>query len=218
MTTFPGSPRLLKAALVGLDPANPVASIIVFQYNPETVTRRIEARTGGGETGGDRSETLRLAGPPRETITLTAEIDATDEVGGLNAGNLVTGIYATLSALEMLLYPKSSVVIENAGKAALGVLDILPPEAPLILFVWGPERVVPVRLDSLSITEEAHDALLNPIRARVELSLQVLSAHDFKASQPGFGLFMVHQVTKELLAMTNIFNSVQSVGSGLRLT
>jgi hypothetical protein len=219
MTTFPNSPRLLKGALVAIDPLRPLPTVIVFQYNPETLTRRIEARTAGESSsgGGDRAEVLRLAGPPKETITLAAEIDGSDEVGGIHAGRLVTGIYPTLSALELLLYPQSRVVAANAAQAALGVLDILPPEAPLTLFVWGAERVLPVRLDSFSITEEAHDALLNPVRAKVDLSLQVLSAHDFRASQPGFNLFMAHHIAKELLAAANVFNSVQSVGAGLKL-
>ncbi len=219
MTTFPNSPRLLKGALVAIDPLRPMPTVIVFQYNPETLTRRIEARTSGGDAGGgsDRTEVLRLAGPPKETITLAAEIDGSDEVGGLHAGRLATGIYPTLSALELLLYPASRVVVAHAAQAAAGVLDILPPEAPLVLFVWGAERVLPVRLESFSITEEAHDALLNPVRAKVDLSLQVLSAHDFKQSQPGFSLFMAHHIAKELLASSNVFNSVQSLGAGLKL-
>ena len=218
MTTFPNSPRLLKGALVAIDPLRPMPTVIVFQYTPETLTRRIEARTSGGDAGGgDRTEVLRLAGPPKETITLAAEIDGSDEVGGLHAGRLATGIYPTLSALELLLYPASRVVVAGAARAAAGVLDILPPEAPLVLFVWGAERVLPVRLESFSITEEAHDALLNPVRAKVDLSLQVLSAHDFKQSQPGFSLFMAPHIAKELLASSNIFNSVQSLGAGLKL-
>ena len=220
MTTFPNSPRLLKGALVAIDPLRPKPTVIVFQYNPETVTRRIEARTAGGDSGGgggDRAEVLRLAGPPKETITLAAEIDGSDEVDGLHAGRLPAGIYPMLSALELLLYPQSSVVMANATQAAAGVLDSLPPEAPLVLFVWGAQRVLPVRLDSFSITEEAHDALLNPVRAKVDLSLQVLSAHDFKRTQPGFDLFMAHHIAKEVLAASNVFNSVQSLGAGLKL-
>ena len=219
MSTFPNSPRLLKGALVAIDPLRPMPTVIVFQYNPETLTRRIEARTSAGAPGGGRdpTEVLRLAGPPKEPITLAAETDGSDEVGGLHAGRLATGIYPTLSALELLLYPASRVVVAHAAQAAAGVLDILPPEAPLVLFVWGAERVLPVRLESFSITEEAHDALLNPVRAKVDLSLQVLSAHDFKQSQPGFSLFMAHHIAKELLASSNVFNSVQSLGAGLKL-
>lgn len=216
MTTFPGSPRLLKGAIIGVDKFNPLASIIVFQYNPETLTRRLEARSSGGEQT-DRSEVYRLTGPPKETISLSVEVDGTDEVDNLNPAQLVSGIYPTLSALEMLLYPKSEVVLANTGLSNAGLLEIIPPEAPLTLFVWGEKRVLPVRLESFSITEEAHDALLNPIRAKVELSLQVLSYHDLKVAHPGYSLFIVHQVAKEILATTNVFNSVQSVGGGLKI-
>src|SRR4030095_2523972 len=75
MTAFPGSPRLLKGAIIGLDPLNPLASVVVFQYNPDTMTRRLEPRAAGGD-GGDRSEAYRLTGPPKETITLSVEVDA----------------------------------------------------------------------------------------------------------------------------------------------
>lgn len=216
MTTFPGSPRLLKGAIVGIDKLNPLASIIVFQYNPDTMTRRLEARSTGGE-GGDRSEAYRLTGPPKETITLAIEIDGTDEAFSLNPAQLVSGIYPTLSALEMLLYPKSSLVIANSALSNAGLLEIIPPEAPLTLFIWGPQRVLPVRLQSFSITEEAFDGLLNPVRAKVDLSLLVLSYHDLKVTHPGYSLFLVHQVAKEILATTNVLNSVQNIGAGLKL-
>ncbi len=216
MTTFPGSPRLLKGALVGLDPANPLASVIVFQYNPETMTRRLDARSMG-EAEGDRSEAFRLTGPPKETISLSVEIDITDQVDLINPAQLVSGIYPTLSALEMLLYPKSSTVLRNETLAQAGNLEIIPPTAPPTLFVWGDKRVLPVRLTSFSITEEAYDALLNPIRANVELSLLVLSYVDLSPSQVGHYLFLTHQIQKEVMATTNVFNSVQNIGSGLKL-
>jgi hypothetical protein len=201
---------------VGIDPANPLASVIVFQYNPDTLTRRLEARATGGDEG-DRSEAFRLTGPPKETITLKIEIDGTDQVGGLNPLNLVTGIYPTLSALEMLLYPKSLTVIKNAALARLGNIEIVPPEAPLTLFVWGMGRVLPVRLTSFSITEQAYDGLLNPIRADVDLSLLVLSYHDLPFDSVGYQLFLAHQISKEVLATSNVLNSVQNIGQGLKI-
>ena len=216
MTTFPGSPRLLKGALVSTDPVNPLASVIVFQYNPDTMTRRLEARSMGGESG-DRNEVFRLTGPPKENISFTAEIDAADQVDVLNPADLISGIYPTLSALEMLLYPKSDTVIANAALSLLGNIEIIPPEAPMTLFIWGPQRVLPVRLTGFSITEEAYDGLLNPIRAKVELSLLVLSYADFKVGDPGYQLFLVHQITKEVMATTNVYNSIQNVGNGLKI-
>jgi hypothetical protein len=217
MTTFPGSPRLLKGAIVGLDLFNPLASVVVFQYNPDTLTRRLDARSTGGSDGGDRSEAFCLSGPPRETITLNVEIDVADQLEQVNPNAVANGLYPTVSALEMLLYPKSSKVIADAVAAEFGNIEIIPPEAPLTLFVWGRQRVLPVRITSLSITEEAYDTLLNPIRARVDLTLNVLSYADLKLTHPGYGLFMVHQIAKEMLATTNIFNSVQQTGASLKL-
>src|SRR5215217_8150888 len=144
MSTFPGSPKLMKGAIIGLDPFNPLASVIIFQYNPDTMTRTITAQTTGGD--GDRGEALRFKGPPQETIKLDVEIDATDQLerGDGIAGSL--GVYPTLASLEMLLYPKSALVIANEVLLNLGVVEIIPPEAPLTLFVWGIKRILPVRL------------------------------------------------------------------------
>ena len=217
MTTFPGSPRLLKGAIVGLDPVNPLASVIVFQYNPDTMTRRLDARTSRGGEGSDRSESFRLTGPPRETITLSVEVDATDQLETVNPIAVTAGIYPALSAMEMLLYPKSSTVIANAALAQGGFLEITPVEAPMTLFVWGPQRVLPVRLTSFSITEEAYDTLLNPIRAKVDLSLQVLSYADLKITNPGYQIFLAHQIAKEITATTNTLNSALNIGFSMKV-
>jgi hypothetical protein len=217
MTSFPNSPRLLKGAIVGIDKNNPVASVIVFQYNPETMTRKVEARTvGGGETG-DRSEALRLTSAPKETITISVDIDATDQLERAEATAVAQGINPTLAALEMLFYPKSSVVLENIALAAGGMLTITPTEAPLTLFVWGPTRVLPVRITSFSITEQAFDTLLNPIQAKVDLTMQVLSYYDLETKHRGFSLFVAYQIAKEIMATGNTFNNAQSLGVSLKL-
>jgi hypothetical protein len=217
MTTFPGSPRLLKGAIIGLDPLNPLPSVIVFQYNPDTMTRRLEARSTGGGEGSDRSEAFRLTGPPKETITLSVEVDAADQLEQGNPLAVTMGVYPPLSALEMLLYPKSSVVIGNTALAQGGFLEIIPVEAPMTLFVWGPQRVLPVRLTGFSITEQAYDTLLNPIQAKVDLTLQVLSYVDLKVTHPGFTLFLAHQIAKEITATTNVANSALNIGASLKL-
>src|SRR5262249_13815487 len=218
MSAFPSNaPRLLKGAIVGLDPTNPLASVIVFPYTPEKITRRPDARATGGADGGDRSESYRLIGPPKETITLSIEIDAADQLEERNPVAVVAGVYPTLAAVEMLLYPKSATVIPNAAPAQAGIGEIIPVEAPLALFVWGPQRVLPVRLTSFSITEEAYDTALNPIRANVDLTLLVLSYWDLKVTSPGFSLFLAHQIAKEVLATSNVFNSALNVGVSLKL-
>ena len=215
MSSFPGSPRLLKGAIVGIDPLVPIPNVVVFQYNPDTMTRKLEPRAVSAE--GDRGEAFRLTGAPKETITLTVEVDATDQLEEANPLATTVGIYPTLAALETLLYPKSATVIANSILSLIGTIEVIPVEGPMTLFVWGPQRILPVRLTSLSITEEAHDPLLNPIRAKVELSLSVLSYQDLSITNPGYTLFLAHHIVKEVMATTNIFNSAQNLGAGLKL-
>ena len=215
MSTFPGSPKLLKGAIVGVSVIDPLSSVVIFQYNPDTLTRTIRVSAAGRE--GDKSEALRLKGPPDETVRLEVEIDAADQLEQANPLAVASGVYPTLAALEMLLYPKSAVVIANAVLAQIGNIEIIPPEAPLTLFVWGPQRVVPVRLTSFSITEQAYDPLLNPIQAKADLSLQVLSYSDLKITNAGYPLFLAHQILKEIMATTNVVNGAQNLGVSLKL-
>ena len=214
MSTFPGSPRLLKGALIGVDPLNPLGAVVVFQYNPDTMTRKLEPRAVAAE--GDRGEAFRLTGAPKETITLSIEIDATDQLEQANPLAIATGIYPTLAALEIMLYPKSAVVLINSALSVVGTIEVIPAEAPMTLFVWGPQRVLPVRVTSFSITEEAHDQLLNPIRAKVELSLAVLSYQDLPLLSAGRVMFLAHHIVKEVMAATNLFSNLQNVGDGLK--
>lgn len=215
MSSFPGSPRLLKGALIGVDPLNPLGAVVVFQYNPDTMTRKLEPRAVTAE--GDRGEAFRLTGAPKETITLSIEIDATDQLEKANPLAIATGIYPTLAALEIMLYPKSTTVIVNTALSLVGTVEVIPAEAPMTLFVWGPQRVLPVRITSFSITEEAHDQLLNPIRAKVDLSLAVLSYNDLPLLSAGRVLFLAHHIVKEVMAATNLFSNVQNLGEGLKL-
>jgi hypothetical protein len=212
MTTFPRSPRLLKGAIVGVDPLNPVASVIVFQYNPDTLTRTLQAQTAGD--GGDRSEALRLKGAPIETIKLEVEIDATDQLERGDNTAVSLGIHPQLAALEMLLYPKSALVIANTVLLALGTIEVMPPAAPFTLLIWGPKRILPVRIIEFSITEEAHDVSLNPIRARASLGLRVLSYNDLPLLHPGYGLFLAHQVAKEAMAVIGSSSNLSAVAGG----
>jgi hypothetical protein len=198
MTGFSRSPRLLKGAIVGVDPMNPLASVVVFQYNPDAMSRRIAASAASPNAA--QGEALRLKGPPQETLTCSIEIDATDQLESANPMAVAMGVHPTLASLEMLLYPKSIAMILNEGLAAAGMIEVLAPEAPLTLFVWGPARVVPVRITELTIEEEAFDNLLNPIRARVQLSMRVLTYQDLGLASAGGALFMAHQVAKEVMA------------------
>ncbi|MDQ3743680.1 MAG: hypothetical protein M3444_04795 [Acidobacteriota bacterium] len=212
MSTFPGSPQVMKGAIIGLDPFNPLASIIIFQYNPDTLTRTLTAQTVGGNAA--QGEALRLTGPPTENFTVAVEIDAADQLEKADPLAATLGIYPTLASLEMLLYPKSALVIANEVLAQAGVIEVIPPEAPLTLFIWGIKRIVPVRLTTFSITEEAFDTGLNPIRAKVSLGLRVLNYQDLGLASVGGAIFMAHQIIKEVMATIGGVGSIAAAASG----
>jgi hypothetical protein len=217
MMNYPLAPRLLKGAIVAMNLPDPLPIVIAFQYNPETLTRSLEAQTGGGESS-DRSEALRLRGAPVETIKLDIEIDAADQLERGDPLALASGIYPQLSALETLIYPQSAQVIANNLLLAAGTIEVVPPNAPFTLFIWGPKRILPVRLTEFSITEEAHDVQLNPLRAKVSLGLRVLSYNDLPTTHPGYFLFLAHQTAKEVMAKLGMVSSLANViGGGLNL-
>jgi hypothetical protein len=204
MTTFPNTPKLLKGGIVILD--NPMR-IIALQYNPDTLSRTLQVK-GMGESG-DRSQAQRLKGPPTETIKLDAELDATDQLEIADGTATEVGLHPQLAALEILVYPTSRQLQYNNSLAADGTLEIAPMETPLTLFVWSKNRVVPVRITDFSITEEAFDASLNPIRAKVSLGMRVLSVDDLGFDHRGGSLFMTYLKNKEQLA-SRMKNSVLS--------
>jgi len=210
MTGFTRSPKVLKGAIIGVDVFNPLASVVVFQYNPESLSRSLRAQTP--ESGADKNEALRLSGPPEETIKVDIEVDAADQLGDGDGNAVSMGVYPALSSLEMLAYPKSAQVIANEVLAAVGIIEVIPPEAPLTLFVWGAKRVLPVRLLDLSITEEAFDPDLNPIRAKVGVNMRVLNYQDLGLASVGGGLFMVHQIAKEVMATIGGIGAISSLG------
>lgn len=201
MTGFPRSPKLTRAGLVLINPdSGAVTRIIALQYAAETLTRSVKAQAVEGE--GERSHPLRLTGPAVETISFDAELDATDqlEFPDRNQSAVETGLFPALSALESMVQPTVAQLERQNTQRKSGTFTISPAEAPLALFVWSRNRVVPVRLNELSITEEFFDTALNPVRAKVSLSLRVLSVDDLGFDHRGGGLFMAYLQGKEALA------------------
>lgn len=211
MSSFPGSPRILKGGIVLIDAdTSAVLRVIALQYNPDSLTRSLQVQAVSAD-GGDRSEVLRLKGPPVETLKLDAEIDATDQLEFPEQNSVTTqsGIFAQLAALETMVYPSSAQLRANDVLAQIGTLEIVPMETPLALFVWSKSRILPVRITEFSITEEAFDTALNPIRAKVSLGLRVLSVNDVPSGHKAASLFMNYLQQKERLA---------SSSAGLRLS
>jgi hypothetical protein len=197
----PLSPRLLKGGLVQMDPASGrVLRVIALQYNPDTLSRTLQVQTTG--ESGDRSEAMRLKGAAVETIKVEIEIEGAERLSDPQANPVTVklGIQPELAALESLVQPRADALQANDALAGAGVLEVLPLESPLTLFVWSKQRVVPVRVTDLSITEEAFDVALNPIRAKVSLGLRVLSVDDLGFKHRGGTLFMAYLRNKESLA------------------
>jgi len=216
MTTFPNSPRVLKGGLVLVDPdSGRVLHIVSLQYNPESLSRSLQMQSSGSESG-QRAEPLRIKGAAVETIKLDAEIDATDqlEFPDRNRGAAEFGIQPQLALLESLVNPSSAQLIDNAGQVAAGMLEIAPMEAPLTVFVWSKSRIMPVRVTECSVTEEAVDPALNPIRAKVSLGLRVLTVDDFPLGHRGGGLFLSYLQTKERLAGKAPPGALSTLGIG----
>jgi hypothetical protein len=216
MTTYPNSPRLLKGGIVLIDPdSSAVLNVITLQYNPDTLSRSFQVQAIESSEG-NRSDALRLTAPPIESIKLEAEIDATDqlEFPEQHPDTVSFGIHPQLAALEMLIYPTSSQLRENNSLANSGTLEIIPMETPLSLFVWSPSRIVPVRLTELSVTEEAFDPSLNPIRAKVSLGLRVLSVHDLGFDHKGGNIYMAYQELKERMAAKVTNGGLSALGIG----
>jgi hypothetical protein len=194
------SPRLQKGAILSLDSTTGAPlGIITLQYNPDSITRTLKPQTVSDEP--DRTEVLRVKGPPVETIKCVAEIDAADQLANGDANATNFGIQPQLAALELLVYPSSIRLIANEALTLVGTLEVLPMESPLTVFVWNKTRITPVRITDIDITEEAFDPQLNPIRAKVSLGMRVLNVNDVGFLNPAGALYMVYQIEKEVLSL-----------------
>ena len=219
MSGLTSSPKLIKGGLVVLAPGGGATKrTIVLQYNPDTLTRSFQVQGVGGDGGGERAQPFRLKGPAIETIKLDAEIDATDqlEFPDSNANAVSYRVAPQLAVLEALINPRVDELLSVAAQTANGTLEILPPEAPLVLFIWSKSRVVPVRVSEFSITEEAFDAALNPLRAKVSLGMHVMTTDDLGFTHKGGTIFMSYLRTREALAGKVGAAALKSLGvSGL---
>jgi hypothetical protein len=217
MPRSPLSPRLVKGGIVTLDPdTSIVTGVIALQYNPDSLTRSLQIQSTPVGQDGARTDALRLRGPAIETIKVEAELDATDqlEFPSQNPNAVRYGLHPQLAQLEMLINPTVETLYNDDGMANSGALEIIPLEQPLTLFVWSASRVVPVRLTEFSVTEEAFDPNLNPIRAKVSLGLRVLNVDDLGFEHPGGRMFMSYLTNKQQLATLAASPAISVLGLG----
>jgi hypothetical protein len=211
MATYGLNPRTLRGALVSVASSGQQPKIIEFQYNPSTLQRTLQPQMVGGEEN-DRSQAVRFIGAPIQTINVDIYLDATDQLDKGDSTAVQLGIYPQLSALELLAYPTSGQITHIQTSLEQGAIEVVPMTAPRTLFVWGPKRVLPVRLTSYSITEEIFDAHLNPLRATVSIGMRVLNYSDLNSSNPEYHQFQVYQNTLESMASQIAPGSASQLG------
>lgn len=214
--------HLLRGALVeyGSDFLGPLPNIVLFQFNPETLTRAIQVPQR--PTGATARETAQAGEPPVERITLKAEFSAADALGQGDIIARTMGIGPQLAALEKMVFPSNvlggliAAAVDAIGEAlgAAGVGDpptqLIPRENyPRILFIWGLTRALPVTIESMSITEQKFDALLNPVQAEVSIGLAVMPPAKCSDDVVAKGAFTYTSVAKEAQAVLNLANTVQ---------
>jgi hypothetical protein len=221
---------LLKGALIEFSERfiGPIPNVIVFQYNPSSLTRTLEVwqPPSGGGPESEASATAQPDDPP-ESFDLTLELDATDalETPDSHPVAVISGVADRVAALEMLLYPQEesllggllgSVTSSLGISGGAGAAPVPRGTVPVVLFVWGPGRIAPVRLTSFSVEEQAFSPTLYPIRASVTVGLKMLTDDDFPQSdslseQLAIFAYKYTRKQKQALAALNTANSVESI-------
>lgn len=202
------SPRLVKGGLVQVDAGSgAVRRVVMLQYNPDSVTRTLKL---SGADGGP--EALRTGSPPTETLRIEVELDASDAMEKGAGAEL--GVHPMLAALEQLVHPSLGELRRRNALAASGAIEVIAAQGPLNLFVWSAKRILPVQFTELAVTEEAFDARLNPVRAKVTLGMRVLTAGDLGYDRRGGGIYLTYLETKASLSRQVADASLSGLGIG----
>ena len=218
--------KYMKGALIQFTPTIliPIPNVIIFQYNPETIEHTwTQPDTGGAAKAGSTSNPQAIPANPGEAFSFNLVMDANDDIGGGNPLASATGLYTRLAALEMLLFPADPNQSLLGGLLGLGSSNqsrSVPSKIlPTALFVWGPFRILPVRMTSLSITENRYDALLNPVHAEAKVALRVLTPDELAAAASGNDplatlgtiAYTYSQTERKVFALANLANAVESI-------
>ncbi len=211
---------LLRGALVEYesDFLGFLPNVVIFQFNPESLTRNIQIPPR--PTGATSRETSQAGETPVETISLTAHFSAADRLGENDALARLYGIGPQLAALEQMVRPAGKIsgavgeAVDAIGAAIFGGGGARAPEQPIpreqypkVLFIWGLTRVLPVIIDSMSVTEQHFDPLLNPIQAEVALGLSVLTPDPCSDDGVARGALEYSNLKKEEQALSNLANT-----------
>ena len=202
MPALKGAFLRLDAGLLGFLP-----DIVIFQFNPESVSRTPTlAQPPPPSDGSGPHNTNDQPGEPSESISFSLRLDACDQLALGNPIAAASGVLPAISALELLLYPKSSLASSLFGGGSQPVQNP-PDKLPTVLFFWGVHRIVPVNVTSLSVQETEYDQLLNPIRAEVSVSLDIVTPSQLPTDATfARGAYKYTQARKELMAALNLAN------------
>jgi hypothetical protein len=209
---------LMRGALIeyGSDFMGPIPNVVIFQFNPETLTRTVQIPPRPASA--TARETTQAGEPSVEKITLKASFSAADEFGENKLLARLFGVGTRLAALEKMVYPSNELLA--AIGAALGIggdagepgRQAIPRQKlPRILFIWGPYKILPVVLESMSITEQQYDFLLNPIQAEVSISMAVNAIDICSDDDVGKGALKYSNMAKDAQAMANLANTAEQI-------
>lgn len=217
-------PYLLKGALIEYGTAliGPIPNVVIFQFNPESLTRTMKIPPR--PTGAASRESTQAGERPLESISFKAQFSAADELNDKKVLARLFGVGPRLCALEKMVNPSSKLggLIGAAIDAIGGALGMgggsdpptqaIPREKyPRIIFIWGLTRVMPVVIDSMRITEQEYDFLLNPIRAEVDIELTVNAVDSCSDDKLAKGALEYTTIAKEVQAMANLANTAGQI-------
>ncbi|MDH5344661.1 MAG: hypothetical protein OEW59_02775 [Gammaproteobacteria bacterium] len=215
---------LLRGALIeyGTDLIGPIPNVVIFQFNPESLSRSLEIPQR--PTGATRRETTQAGEKTFEKITFKAHFSAANMLDEDKALAKMFGIGPQLCALEKMVLPSAKIAgligeaLDAVGNAlGLGGGDDAPAQPiprekyPHILFIWGLTRVLPVTIDSMTIAELEYDAMLNPLRAEVDLQLSVIAIDQCSDDVLGKGALEYTTIAKEAQAIANLANTAEQI-------
>ncbi len=214
---------LLRGALIeyGAGLIGPIPNVVIFQFNPESLSRtlQIPARPSSA----NQRETSQAGEKTIEKVSFKAHFSAANMLDEDKVLAKLFGIGPQLAALEKMVVPAGKLAgllgaaLDAIGDALGGGGDDAPAQPiprekyPKILFIWGLTRILPVTIDSMSITELDYDALLNPLRAEVDLSLSVIAADDCSDDTLAKGALEYSTIAKEAQAMANLANTAEQI-------
>ncbi len=209
---------LMRGALIeyGSDFMGPIPNVVIFQFNPETLSRTVQIPPRS--TGATSRETTQAGEPAVEKITLKASFSAADEFGDNKVLARLFGVGTRLAALEKMVYPSNDLLAAIGAAIGLGgdsgddPRQSMPRQKlPRILFIWGPYKILPVILESMSITEQQYDFLLNPIQAEVSLTMAVNAGDKCSDDDIAKGALTYSNMAKDAQAMANLANTAEQI-------